>query len=142
MKLHLGVFDIPYADHPGITTGDVAEILEARYHPWEIFYALNEQKIADQLADGFAGSLESVVMGARIEPRNFFTAGTAEIERDYKQFLETGQLETLGYPGLPTRAALQRRSLRFKSKKAGRARPSLIDTGQYEASSHAWVDEG
>jgi len=48
-------------------------------------------------------------------------------------------METLGYPGVPTRAALMGVNSRLK-KRRGKRRPSFRDTGLYQASFMAWVD--
>jgi hypothetical protein len=141
MKLLLGVNDIPYADKTGTTTGDVAEILEARYHPMEIFYEENSQEIADLIAESYEGSLESIVMGARARPSNFFTAGTSKIEAKFKDFIATGKMEALGYPGVPTKAALKGVNHRKKhpNAKGNPRRVSFVDTGLYMASFRAEV---
>jgi hypothetical protein len=138
VKLHLGVAEIPYED--GKTTGDVAEYLENKYHPMEIFWQLHGQEVADDMAGGLAGSLESLMMGAPPTHDPFGTAMSRTEER-FKSMISSGELERLGYPGLPTEAAKKRRSLRFKAKKKSGPRPSLVDTGLYQASFKSWVDK-
>lgn len=137
VKLILGVIDQPYEE--GKTTGDVAVYLENKYHPMEIFFQLHGQEVADDLSNSLAGALESLMMGApaRIDP----TGGAmSKTEERFKNMLSSGELETLGYPGLPTDAAKKRRSLRFKSKKKKTARPSLVDTSLYMNSFKSWID--
>lgn len=138
LKLSLGVLDVPYADHEGVTTGDVAEWLEAEYEIMGTFYDKNAQAIADDLAASFEGELESIVMGKRAEPSNFFNAGTSKIETKFHQFLETGEMEKLGMEGIPTKAALRGVNHRLKAKR-GKRRVSFIDTGLYDASFRAKV---
>ena len=110
MRLHLGVLDVPYkqgSNSSPETTGDVAEILENRYHPIEIFYEEH-----------------------------------ANIETRFRHFLSQKEMDSLGVPGVPTKAALAGVSHRFKHPYAKRApRPSFIDTGLYEASFRAWVEK-
>lgn len=137
MKLHLGVADVPYDD--GKTTGDVAGYLENRYHPYEHFWQLHGQEVADDMADGLAGSLESILMGAPSTHDPFATA-MSKTEKRFKDMISTGELERLGYPGLPTEAAKKGRSLRKKSKR-GERRVSLRDTGLYMASFKSWIDK-
>lgn len=158
MKLHFGVIEQPYQDPniartyhaamkkalgegygPVETTGDVAELLEAKYHPMEHFFQIHGQHVADAMADAMAGSLESVLMGA---PKTHDPFGTAmsRTEERFKAMLSNKELETLGYPGVPTKAALQGRSKRHKRSK-GPPRPSFIDSGLYQASFKAWVGE-
>lgn len=140
MKLTLGVIEQPYQDSPGVTTGDVAEILEAKYHPMEIFYEVHQQEVADDLAEGFAGTLESMLKGAPVDPADLFLSGTAKIDAAFKNFLLTGEMESLGIPGVPTKAAVERRSLRFKKKRGPSKRPSFIDTGLYESNFKSWIE--
>lgn len=153
MKLHLGVVDVPYGPPPkpnrksklkstsAMTTGDVAEILEAKYHPMEIFFETKKQKIAKELESGLAGTLESLLMGAppTVDP---FGSATEKIADMFKDFLTNREMERLGYPGVPTKAALSgvNHRLLHPFAKANKRRPSFVDTGQYQASARAWVD--
>lgn len=167
--LHLGVVDIPYVDDHvevkklvsrigrrkdrtldenteglhskrGVTTGDVAGWLENRYHIMELFWETHHQQIADAMADGIIGQLENLMMGGP-PGINMIALGTDEIENMFRKFLSEQQVEQLGIPGVPTEAALEGRSARFKSgyNPKGR-RPSFIDTGLFEASFRAWAD--
>lgn len=153
MKLVLGVIDLPYSEPPSkgqkkatagtVTTGDVAGFLENRYHIMESFYELHGQEIADDLAESMQGTLESLMMGApaSIDP---FGSATSQIDDRFKQFLSTGEMETLGYPGVPTQAALDRRSGKRRSARFKRRRPgpgtSFIDSGLYQSSFKSWID--
>ena len=161
MKLILGCVDLPYPhinddevhryaktmakamgdNTPVETTGDVAEILEAKYHPMEVFWELHGQECADALTEGFNGLLETLVRGGPAPQADaMFLEGTDLIEAKYKTFLLTGEIESLGIPGVPTKAALKRRSLRFKKKVANAQHPSFVDTGLYEGSVKAEVE--
>ena len=166
--LNLGVIDIPYATPSSYrkppsakyvlgaakrgkvtapryqgnqhTTGDVAEILEAKYHPMEIFFELHREQIVDVLEGSIAGALENVLAGA---PTNL--SGTAEaessIETMFKRFLSNKEMDGLGVKGIPTAAALAGVSHRFAHPYAKRpSRPSLIDTGLYQANAKVWVE--
>ena len=146
--LHLGVVDVPYANRPGRrrkvsgtqTTGDVAGFLENRYHVMEHFFQLYQDQIGQDLADAMQGALENLFAGgpASAPP---LTGATSKIEDAFKNMLATKELERLGYPGIPTKAALRGVSHRFKRPYQRRAaRPSFIDTGLYQASFKAWVD--
>lgn len=140
VTLHLGVLDVPYADEGGTTTGDVAEWLESKYHVMGVFYANSAQGIADDMAEGMAGTLESLLMGRPVHPDAVFDAATTRIKTRFSNFLLSGAIEGLGVEGVPTKASLERRSSRFKKGRAPAARPSFIDTGLYESSFMAWVD--
>jgi hypothetical protein len=137
--LNLGVVDVPYSNAKGVTTGDVAGFLENRYHVMEIFYEINQEKIAASLADSVAGALESVLMGGPADSAAAFAAGTSVIEAAFKDFLSLDVMASLGYPGVPTAAALAGVSPRFKNGK-GPPRPSFISSGLYEASFRAWIE--
>lgn len=163
--LHLGVLDLPYVEAPppakkppkraprrprphkahakkfsNNTTGDVAEILEAKYHVMELFWELHQDDIAEDFADSLSGAIETFIMGG---PVNFDVTGTAtsRIEDRFKQMLSLRELDALGYPGIPTAAAEHGVSHRFKRARQKRAaRPSFVDTGLYASSFKAWVD--
>lgn len=141
--LHLGVLDQPYDD--GATTFSVAEILEAKYHVMEIFYELRKEDVAKALEKSIQGALDMLGSDAPAESINPFATASADIEASFKQFLDSQEIERIGYPGVPTQAALDGVSHRFKrprgNKTSKRApRPSFIDTGLYEDSMKAWID--
>ena len=147
--LHLGVSDQPYANEPRPpgskatsgtqTTGDVATWLEDKYHVMEIFFELHRQEIADLMAKSVSGGLENLLLGSAIGG-DVFGDATNEMQEMFKRFLSEKQMDSLGYPGVPTKAALLGKSHRFKKKYSG-PRPSFIDTGLYEASMKAWIDK-
>ena len=122
----------------GQTTGDVAEILEAKYHVMETFFDLHEEEIGEDFAESLVGTLEALTSGAptSIDP---FAAAISQVEARFKTFLETKEMDATGTPGVPTRASLKGVSHRFKRKR-GPPRPSFIDTGLYESTMKAWVE--
>lgn len=159
--LHIGVNDIPYANEAPApkkvakarkgkankprksaenaatqTTGEVAEILEAKYGVMQKFVDKHLPEIADELADGMAGALESLMMGAPPELNPFGTA-TAKVSRMFREFIDNKEMD--GVPGVPTKASLEGRSLRFKRRR-GPPRPSFQDSGLYEANATSWID--
>lgn len=151
MILHLGVADVPYSYPgrtkrsrkvtPGTTTGDVAEILEAKYHVMENFFQVHSGRIARDLENSLKGALENLLLGSPA-PTSPFNEGTAKIEDSFKKFLSMRGMEKLGYPGVPTQAALDgvNHRLSHPNAKANKRRPSFIDTGLYQSSFKAWVD--
>jgi len=141
VKLHLGAIEVPYAAEGSTTTGDVAQILEEKYGLFSIFYESHQQQIADDLAEGMAGTLESMISGRPVDPDHVFDAGTVKIEDAFHDFLLSGAVESMGIPGVPTQAALERESSRFKSGKADGPRPSFVDTGTLEAAFKAWIED-
>lgn len=157
--LHLGVIELSYADfdpatgkkrkgrkkkdrNGSLTTGDVAEILESKYHVMEIFFQEHEEEILGYISDAMVGALETALMGG---PSNAdpYAAANDKIKVAFQTFIESGEMERLGYPGVPTQAALDGVSHRFKHPYAKRpARPSFVDTGLYVNSFKAWLDDG
>lgn len=160
MILHLGVLDMPYADAPkkhqrksggtpNETTGDVAEILEAKYGVMEQFYKAHEQDIATSLESSIAGALENLLASKGSSLTKQILAGTStglaqaesEIKDKFSNFLSNKEVETLGIAGVPTQAALDGVNHRLKHPYKKRpARASFIDTGLYETSFRAWVE--
>lgn len=156
MKLHLGVLDIPYADAASykqvrrkkpktistgsVTTGDVATILESKYGLMQTFYDMYAKKIATSLEKSFKDAIEAVMQGAPagIDP---YGAATSEIEDMFRQALAKREFDNL-IPGVPTEASKEGHSKRFKKPYKKRdPRPSFIDTGLFEGSMRAWIDE-
>jgi hypothetical protein len=152
MILHLGVIEQNYAYDQkvgkgrkrrvskSVSTGDVAEFLEAKYHPMEIFFEIHGSEIAADLEEGLAGALESLLMGA---PPDASAFGSAEnkIDERFRKFLDAGEMESLGYPGVPTEAALRGVNHRMaKPYQKREARKSFIDTGLYQDDFKSWVD--
>ena len=148
--LYLGVVDVPY-DNKGSksgksasksepsTTVTVAQALEEKYGVMQAFYDSHQKDISQAITDSVAGALETVVMGGHIgDP--FAEAGQA-IQSEFRTFLMSAEIESMGIAGVPTQASLERRSLRFKGKVADKPRPSFIDTGTYELSMRAWIEK-
>ena len=164
MKLHLGVIDIPYTSYDGgkkaanpkrrgkkaaaapvkgaartVSTAQVARWLEDRYHVMEVFYEA-DGGLADLLTEAVRDAMEDVLMGAPPTATPWL-AGTSEIQARFKAFLSNRVIETMGIPGVPTKAALAGYSSRRKKNMAkGKRRPSFIDTGLYQSSFTAWVE--
>lgn len=155
--LHLGVMDIPYANNEkrkigrgkkkklksttSMTTGDVADILEDKYHIMELFFEEHEEMILGNLTEALAGALESAAMGAPVT-ENLYAAATQGIDEAFKTFITSQRIESLGIPGTPTKAALRGVSHRkaHPYAKGNARRPSFIDTGLYVDSFVSWVD--
>lgn len=161
--LSLGVTDIPYAwgqkagggisaakamsaarkgtgTGGGKTTGDVAEILEAKYGLFSKFVEMHAPVIQHEIENSLRGHLESVLMGKPIgDTATAFAAATAGIEELFRDAL-TMQSYDFRIPGVPTQAALSGVSHRFKHPYAARGpRPSFIDTGLLVSSFRSWT---
>ena len=136
--LHLGVIDQPYGDGQVATTGEVAEILEEKYHVMEIFFEEHKNSIASDLENAVKGTLESLLMGGPTTPTPYASA-SGKVEHAFKQFLAQKEIEGFGVPGVPTKAAMMGVNHRLKIKH-GSPRPSFIDTGLYQSSFKCCVD--
>jgi len=137
MKLSLGVENAAYSDPDAkgaTTTWEVAEILEKKYHVMEVFYELNAQKIADQLAAGMAKQLRTLNAGAP-RPRAVLPGTMEKIGSDFRRYLDANEWESI--TGQRIAAAHNGDQLRFKKKK--KARPAFIDTGLYQSNFRAFV---
>ena len=96
---------MPYIDAKGKTTGDVAEILEAKYHPMEIFSEVHGEQIADHVAEAMNGVLDKdaeLIERARTHVGNLahglktpLAIVAAEMEGDADKEVVTGQLRVM-----------------------------------------------
>jgi len=139
--LCLGVIDVPYDNRDGqpATTYTVATILEEKYGVMQHFYDAHQQDITKALVSSVENALSAILEGGFVgDP---FASAGQDIRQEFRTFLMTGEIEGMGIPGVPTKAAQNRRSLRFKDKVASGPRPSFIDTSLYETSMIAWVEE-
>jgi len=135
--LNVGVVDLPHGDDD-LTTGDLAEILEAKYDLFRGFVEDNLDKIADQMADALDGALNNMLNGAAV-PENPYAEAMEWVGARFREFINSGEVERLGLIGVPTEAALKGVNHRLKIKRGGR-RQSFVDTGLLVASFIAWMD--
>jgi hypothetical protein len=151
--LHLGVADVPYVSQPQVvkrgrkpkaktpnqTTGDVAEILEDKYHIMRVFYEEHKSDIALALESALAGSLENLLLGAPSSNAPF-AEGTNKIKALFQRFIDDKEMDRLGIPGVPTEASLLGIDHRLQKGNRRPGRPSFQDTALYESSFESWVD--
>jgi hypothetical protein len=139
MKLHLGVIDVPYKENTGITTGDVAEILEDKYHIMQTFFDMYKPQILKMLHNEALDALKDFLDGAPLPDGAFkFPDTCEEIGKLFQiNFLDGEQMNDM--PGVPTQAALDGYNRRLK-KRTGQRRPSFVDTTQFQAAFKAWID--
>ena len=139
MILHLGVNDVAYADPdaPGaITTGEVGAILEDKYHVMRVFYETYQRKIVEAVAQEMQARLNAMLEG---NPN----AVVGEIMIDaihamFSNYLDLDEWQQI--TGQVIMAAQGGMNYRKKSKKSN-ARPAFIDTGLYQRSMRAWLDD-
>lgn len=115
--LNVGVVDLPHGDD-GLTTGDLAEILEAKYDLFRGFVEDNLDKIADQMADALDGALNNMLNGAAV-PENPYAEAMEWVGARFREFINSGEVERLGLIGVPTEAALKGVNHRLKIKRGG-----------------------
>jgi hypothetical protein len=139
VKLHLGVIDLPHPTSPHQTVGDVAEILEAKYHIMATFFAKNATQIIPMIEVAMRDAFEEALNGGS----GVFNMSAAEsgIETLFRAFISSQGLD--GTPGVPTRAALKGVSHRRQHPYVRRGpRPSFIDTGTFVAAFKVWTEGG
>lgn len=145
-EINLGVIDYPYNYSKTTTTGSVAQILEKKYGILTKFVERHEGEIADNIADAMSNAMKEQIQTGKVN-RGAFNTAFSKISTEMKRFLSTQEVETVGIAGVPTKAALNGVSHRFKrkrkgivrgKKKVGVRRPSFIDTGQMESSYIVW----
>ena len=162
--LVMGVVDIPYVDQSppkkaakarkgkaakpkkpakgkkGVqqTTGEVAEILEDKYHVMEHYVHDSMPYIQRCLIESLEGSIVNLSIGLGV-PATPFEGANDLIAQNFRDFLDRSVIETMGIPGVPTQAAKDGVNHRLKLKKGNR-RPSFIDTGLYQTSAKVWTE--
>ena len=151
VTLHLGVVEIPYvnaakhrrgkmpAARENVDTAAVAQILENKYGLLKTFYDRNEQAIVKiiELSYGKA-AIDLIIQGKSMKMAPMMGANAA-ITALLKNWIATGGPAAAGVPGVPTKAALGGKSLRFKRGFRPGPRQSFIDTGLFVGSLMAWT---
>jgi type II secretory pathway component PulF len=137
MILHLGVNEVPEPESK-INTFELANILEAKYTLFSKFGEMNEQMMADALAESLNNALEDILMGSPVV--NPFADGEQAIEQRFRQFISKEELAGV-VAGVPTQSALMGYSRRKKKSHAkNKRRPSFVDTGTLQNSIKVWMD--
>lgn len=156
MKLMFGVLDQEYSDARGggaKTTGEVARILEDRYHVMATFYETRQDKIAGWLAKDATNALRLMLAGKDMgKPRDAFYGATQKIESEFRAFLTRNEMGRLSFlsgaeaeyfqargPKFTGAATVAHRKLHPYAKK-NQMRPVFVDTGLYRSSFRAWVE--
>jgi hypothetical protein len=134
-----GTLGPAYINSTGVTTGDVAEKLEASYALMQTFLRLREREINATVENSVLGALESALMGKRPGQGTALASATSAMEDLFKTALSQrafdGQIH-----GVPTAASLHGASRRFKRAYMRRpSRPSFIDTGLFQSSFRVWT---
>jgi hypothetical protein len=149
VKLHLGVLEVPYDDGKA-TTGEVADILEEKYHIMEVFVEELGDAIGDAFAEAAKNALQDLMSGVPMVQASYIGGGanfvltadaTQEIETAFRMFIDQQELDGV-VPGVPTQASLKgiNHRLAHPYAKANQPRPSFRDTGLYQSSFRAWTE--
>lgn len=137
MKLNLGVVNVSYSDPDAkgaVTTGEVAEFLENKYHVMRVFYELHEKEIGEQIGVAVVERMESVLQG---NPMQSPDVKIDDLKKMFRRYLDAGEWERA--TGQTIAAAHQGVSHRKKSKRREEKRVAFIDTGLYQSSFEAWL---
>ena len=144
--LHLGELDQYYGQAGAKTTGDIGEILEAKYGLYSVFADLRGPQIAEAVENSIEGTLEQMFLSRRPNldriRANAFKSAESKIEELFRDAIDQ-RIYDGKIRGVPTQASLKgvRHSLKRPYKRSNRgARPSFFDTGLLSASFRAWVD--
>ena len=120
------------------STGDVAQILEAKYEIMATFAEAYMPEIGEALAQSVAGAITALVGGASPD-QNPFGQAESEIQQGFAVFLDQQEMD--GRAGVPTKAALRGVNHSLLHPYARRApRPSFVDTGIYRSHFRAWIE--
>lgn len=140
MIMHLGVEDLPYSEpeHQGDTTAEVAQKLEDEYQVMQHFADHHADFISIAIENDISKGIDALMRGL---PLNMQLNGACDkIKVMFNYFLDNKEMD-YQVPGVPTKASLQGKSSRLKKGLLPGTRPSFIDTGLYEQSFRAWVDD-
>jgi hypothetical protein len=126
----------------GKTTGQVAKDLEERYKIVEEFWKFEEDNFVELLEETFAEDLEEVMQKKLTKrTRGISVKETDLIEQKFRQNLSSRRYDGV-ISGVPTLAA-QRGVSHMRAQPYSRKNPpraSFIDTGMYQRSFRAWVE--
>jgi len=168
LKLHLGFEDMPYearyetesplapsvkkrrpkvmsaaqqAYGQGKTTHQVSEELETRYGILEYFFRANEDFIVGIIEEAMYEDIETI-MGQKVPPTGGISVEeTDKIEARFRRALSNKEFDNR-LRGVPTKTAQAGVSHLYKHPYVKRPpRPSFIDTGLYQKTFRAWVEE-
>jgi hypothetical protein len=128
----------------GKTTGQVSKELEERYKIVEEFWKFEEDSFVEILEEAFAEDLEDVMQMKKLtkQTRGISVKETDQIEQRFRQNLSARRYDGI-ISGVPTLAA-QRGVSHMRAQPYSRKNPpraSFVDTGMYQRSFRAWVED-
>ena len=143
MGSHLRItFTFADAVYPtGTSVEKVAQILEHRYNVVQTFKTAESAFIKQTVQEAYIKKMRAAVKGKsdRFDMAQYIEA---RLDQRFRRFLSSGAIESMGIPGVPTEASIERvggmltwaEARRKKKKINPLASPSFIDTGLYLAS--------
>jgi hypothetical protein len=159
--LSLGVVNVAYVDSEekdATTTGEVAEILEDKYHVMGVFVDTHKEEIADLVAKKYLAMLNTMVNnGPKPDSKAIPMDRVDSAFRDYLGADEwqhsTGQTIAAARAGVSHRfksvkggtlsaasiASGKNKAASIALKKSRGPRPAFIDTGLYSAAFRSWL---
>ena len=158
MDLVLGVVDQAYSDaSSGVkTTGEVATILEDKYHVMMTFFETRKEQIDALLADAFSEQVQ-MMFGQSGYGGNAMVEATENINQLFREFLDANEMAHLvaslttseldyymgatggAFTGAGSRGVSHRKKKPYAKQNA--ARPAFIDTGLYRSSFRSWIEK-
>lgn len=125
-------------------TGQVAEFLEAEYGIMQAFARedVHGKDIVRAVEDSLESALRTLLATNSRKVELPWVAAMGDIESEFRDFIDSQEVERVGIPGTPTKAALSGVNHRLKHpyRKTNPRRPSFRDTGLYVRAFRAWVD--
>jgi hypothetical protein len=141
LRINIKKAQKPEGEPENKTTGDVATILEAKYHVMENFaHRYNDAVIVPAAEQALKGQLENMLLGAPTNSVSYDEANST-IEHAFRHFIDNKEMD--GMPGVPTMAAQKGINHRLKHpyRKSNPERPSFLDTGLYQATMVAEISD-
>lgn len=125
----------------GKTTLQVAKELEDKYGIVETFADMNHDYFTGLFEDIFLDQFEEVVAMKKPSKTGITNKQTDKIEAKFRESLSKQKYDGV-IPGVPTLASLRGVShLRQHPYAKSAPRPSFIDTGMYQRSFRAWIEQ-
>ena len=152
-KLHLGVEDVAYSDpdaNGATTTGQVAKILEDKYHVMRVFAELHGQEIADALAKDMANNMDAMLNNERMS-KIPLAGAMGQIESGFRDYLSadewqktSGQAIAAAQNGVSHRFknAMNTKSMRVGGGKNGKGSTMVLRPGEQRGPRPAFIDTG
>jgi hypothetical protein len=146
-NLVFGVVDIPYGfaygedtENPDMTTGDVADFLEADYAIMQNFFKKYEAEILELISNYSIDILNDILNGTPIKIESAISSALPEIRNLFEKFILEKEMDYL-VSGVPTKRSKKGIIHRKKKVYYEPYRPSFLDSRMYMSSFRAYIDD-